>query len=185
MSSINKTMAAKKKTPAKKTPVLTKSITLQKVLEGIENLPNADGLKRIWRNNIIRLITTWKDEDESLTNEELAEKMKDVDVLPVFKDFDLFCDLVENKIVNKRTGAALELETRKQYYIAILPIIGRGGVINVDEELLKKYTDKKVEYEKLSHDVRKLNIPKRAVAQYPEMTWEAFRDGYIDFDKKK
>jgi hypothetical protein len=48
MSSNIKTMAPKKKTPAKKkTPELTKSITLQKVLEGIENLPNAAGSKRI------------------------------------------------------------------------------------------------------------------------------------------
>jgi uncharacterized protein involved in outer membrane biogenesis len=127
-------------------------------LEGIENLPNALGSKRIWRNNLFQLVATWKELDDDMTNEERAIKLKDVDVMIIIKDFQLFCDIVENKIVNKNTGASISLETRKQYYIAILPIIGRGGVIKVDEDLLKQYTDKKVEYEKLSHEVRKLNI---------------------------
>jgi len=81
---------------------LTKSITLEKVLEGIENLPNADGSKRIWRNNLIQLIATWKNVDDDLTNEERAIDLKDVDVMPVIKDFQLFCDIVENKIVNNK-----------------------------------------------------------------------------------
>jgi hypothetical protein len=168
-----------KKTQSKTT--LTKSITLKKVLDGIENLPNADGSKRIWRNNLIQLVATWKNVDDELTNEEIAEKMKDIDVMPVIKDFDLFCDIVENKIVNKVTGVAISLETRKQYFIAILPLIGCNGVINLDEETLKKYTSKKVEYEKVSHEVRKLNIPKGAVAKFSEMTWDVFKEQYHKF----
>jgi hypothetical protein len=116
-----------------------------------------------------------------MTNEERAVKLKDVDVLPIIKDFDLFCDLVENKIVNKNTGASIGLETKKQYYIAILPIIGKNGVVQLPEDIVQKYTDKKVEYEKASHEVRTLNIPKRGVAKHPTMTWDAFRDEYNAF----
>jgi hypothetical protein len=118
-------------------------ITLKHILNGIQNLPNADGSKIIWSNNIISLVATWKNEPSGLTYAETADKLEYVDVYPLLSNFDETVELIESKIVKKNDGNPIARETQKQHYIAILTIIGKSGILKLDDETSKSTVTKK------------------------------------------
>ena len=151
-------------------------VTLGDAIKCIDNLPNASGSKDIWRSNIISLAVYSLPADVrgndyfNLKYTELAEKYKDINILPLIEDFDRTVDIIEGDIVNKTNGEAISFETKKQYFYCLLTLIGKNGVINLDNETIKMYTDKKVEYDIASHNNRKTTTPKGAVAKYPDLT---------------
>ena len=186
-------MPPKNKSPPKKKvsvppppPPPPPKVTLGDAIKCIDDLPNASGSKDIWRSNIISLAVYSLPADErgtdyfNLKYTELAEKYKDINILPLIEDFDRTVDIIEGDIVNKTNGEAISFETKKQYFYAILTLIGKNGVIKLDDETIKMYTDKKVEYDIASHNNRKTTTPKGAVAKYPDLTWELFK---IEFEK--
>lgn len=182
-------MPPKKKSPPKKKasappsppPPVPPTVTLEQAIKSIDNLPNASGSKDIWRNNIISLAVYSLPADKrgtdyfNLKYAELAEKYKDINILPLIEDYERTMDIIEIDIVNKTNGEALAFETRKQYMYMLLMLIGKNGVVKLDGETTKKYTTKKEEYDILSKENRATNVPKAGVGKYPEMTWEMFK----------
>jgi len=183
---IKKKQSQKKKKQPPPPPPPPAKVTLEDAIKCIDNLPNAQGSKDIWRNNIISLAVYSLPPDErgadymNLTYKELAEKYKDINILPLIEDYDKTVDMIEGEVINKTNGQAISFETKKQFFYGILTLIGRNGVIKLDDEIIKKYTDKKVEYDIASHNNRKTTTPKGAVAKYPELTWELFK---IEFEQ--
>jgi len=179
-------MPAKKKTSKKLDPQqVIKGVSLQQALDGIAKLPNPPNTQKIWKNAIITLVyylSRPNEDDAYLTNEELAQKYKEVNVFPLFEDYDKMLSLIEsNTILNKKTQAPVGLESKKQYWYAILSIIGKNGTIQLPDETIKKYTAKKEEYDKLSHHGRKDLQPKEGVVLYPEFTYPVMTKQYNDF----
>jgi hypothetical protein len=183
---VDKSPPKTKKSPPQQNPPPPKKVTLEEAIKCIDDLPNAEGSKNIWRNNIISLGVYFVPVEErgydyfNLNYKELGEKYKDTDILPLIEDYDRTVDIIEGEIINKVNGEAIGFETKKQYFYAILVLIGKNGVIKLDTEKIKQYTDKKVEYDIASHNNRKTTTPKGAVAKHPELTWERFK---LDFEQ--
>lgn len=183
---------AKKSTPKKAKKMATppvSHVTLEEAIDGIDNLPNAEGSKRIWSNNLISLVHFSLPPDErgsdSSTYDELRERYANVDIGEIISDYNRTTDIIENQIVNKTNGKAIAIDTKKQYYFAILALCGRGGTIKLPDDVLKEYRDKKTEFEVASHNNRKLLDAKNAgVLLYPDMIWETFKYEYEDFIDK-
>ena len=182
-------MSPKKKSAAKKaahkTPPPPKKVTLADALKCISELPNPETTQKIWRASIISLsyhLAREDNADNSLTYEELAEKYADVNIKPFIEDFDKVLTLIESDTIkNKHNGEPVGLEFKKQVWYAILAIVGQNGVIDLPKETLEKYKEKKVEYDLKSTQGRKINAPKRAVLEHPDLTYPVFTRGYEDF----
>jgi hypothetical protein len=185
---IVKSSPKKRGRPAKapQQPPPPNEVTLEQAIKCIDALPNAQGSKDIWTNNITSLaifsLPAAKREADymNLTFKELADKYKDINILPLIEDFDRTVDIIEGEIINKVNGEAVGFETKKQYFYAILVLVGRNGVIKLDDETIKQYTDKKVEYDVASINNRKTPAPKGAMVKYPTLTWELFK---IEFEQ--
>ena len=182
----DKSPPKKNKSSPKQNPPPPKKVTLGEAIECIDSLPNAEGSKNIWRNNIISLGVYLVPAEEreadymNLTFKELAEKYKDINILPLIEDFDRTLDIIEGDIVNKTNGQSISFETKKQFLYCLLVLIGKNGVIKLDDETIKKYRDKKVEYDIASQNNRKTPALKGAMVKYPTLTWELFK---IEFEQ--
>lgn len=174
------------KTKTATSPPPPSKVSLQDAIKCIDALPNATGSKDIWKSSITSLamytlpIGEKQTDYMNLTYKELADKYKDIDILPLIENYDYTVDVIESEIVNKTNGQAISFETKKQYFYGILVLIGKNGVIKLNDETIKQYTDKKVEYDVASHNNRKITTPKGAVAKYPSLTWELFK---IEFEQ--
>lgn len=175
-----------KMAPKTKAPKETTTFTLQTSVEFIQSLNNPQSTKDNWIRSLVSLAANVTDGNQldnfSLTSKELQNKYKDVNLVPILKDFEKTSDVIENKITNKRTGEIISVDTKKQYYasIAIL-FIQKAGRLVVNKELKKQYEEKIKEFDKASNDKRKQNEPIRANLQYPDFDWEQIQNEYQTF----
>lgn len=168
-----------------RTAATTQHKTLKACIAFYNSLLNPDSTKSNWRRSFIGLIanTLNEGEDDILTNDELGEKFSGIDVIPIITDFEKVVGTVDG-IKSKRDGNLIAVDTKKQYYSAVVALTSnkRNNVV-MDKELLDKYKDKVQELDKASNDKRDLNQAQRGELTNEDMTWERFREGlneYID-----
>ena len=141
----------------------TGSKTLKACVTFYNSPLNPDSTKSNWRRSLIGLVanTMNEGEDDILTNDELGVTFAGIDVIPIITDFDKVLETVDG-IKSKRDGNPIAVDTKKQYYSAVVALTSnkRNNVV-MDKELLNKYKDKVMELDKASNDKRNLNQPQR------------------------
>ena len=173
--SINNTMAPKRK-------LTTGKYTLKDALKFYDSLKNPDGTKLIWKRALISLVANAEGNTDDLTNAELGMKYEKVDILTMINDYERVTDVVDNQILNSRTGQTIAVDTKKQYYSAICAMFSKKAKsIVLSKELEDKYRAKIQEYDKLSNDKRDKLMPQRGNLLYPTFTWDVIREDYDTF----
>lgn len=172
--------------PTRPTRKHTTKYTLRNALDFFESLNNATGSKKNWQRSMTVLTAYFSAfNDPNATTQEMAQELEDVDILPMLKDFDATCDLVENKIKNRKDGQDIAIDTKKQYFIALSMLFSTRNTTNgvvASKELADKYSKKANEYQELSHknrDTRRGGI--RGNALHPDLTWTDVQTKYQEF----
>lgn len=165
-------------------PLPVRVVTLEMCIRAIEALPNPASTKRIWKNNLISLANYSLPEDQrhdDMTYEEMGVALKEINMGALITDFERTRTIIEGVILNKQTGQPIIAETKKQYWFSILSIVGTNGAIQVSDEVLKQYKDKKTEYEKESHRSRKALAPTGVRLKYPDWFYEDAQREYEEY----
>lgn len=184
-----KPVQAQEPAPAPKPKIAPKprksSFTLKKCLEIINDLPNPQSSKDIWKralSNLAIFASPNPSDFEDSTTAEAAEQLADYDLGKLIRDFAQTVDVVENKTKNRKTGEDIAIETQSQMYKALSKLFGKGkGKFEVDSKLKKAYADKVKEFDAKGTDARDLNEPKAGVEEHPDITWNMLETTYNNY----
>lgn len=165
----------------------TSEFTLEEAHKHFDGLANAANSKANWKNAITVLVSYNESGqntyETNMTKNELYDKYKNVDIVQLINDFDEVEDIVENKLLSSVSKQPLAIDSKKQYYLAILRLTQKKSKLQIDKEIRDRYNDKLKEVEADSNKKRNQNKPKRAVLAYPDFTWhqaETELKQYID-----
>ena len=159
--------------------------TLQQAHTYLDSIANAANSKKNWKDCLTTLINYNQSQqntyETNMIKDELYQKFKDVNIIPLINDYDKVVDIVENKLLSSVSKQPIALDTKKQYYLSIIRLTQKKSPFQIDKKLREKYMDKLAEVESESNKQRNKNIPKRAVATYPDFTWFDAETEYKDF----
>lgn len=168
--------------PPKNKRKLSTSYTLKDALSFYDSLKNPDGTKQIWKRSLISLIANAEENTDDLTNGELGAKYETLDIVPLLKDFEKTTDVIENQILNSRTGQPIAIDTKKQYFSSIFALFSKKAKnLVLSKELEDRYKEKVQEYDKLSNDKRDKQLPQKANLLYPNFTWDVIQEEYNQY----
>ena len=117
----------------------------------------------------------------TLSKAEQFDEYKDIDIMPLIKDFDKVVEIINKIEHSKKPGQLIALETKKSYYASVLRITDKPSPFQLSKELRKLYQDKFDAIATESNDIKSLNIPKGAVKANPDFTWLVALQEYRDF----
>jgi hypothetical protein len=171
--------------PKKKTTKQSKTFTLKQALEYMNDLANATASKVNWTSALSTLVH-YSEEGENaynstLTKKEMAEKYADVNIIPLINNFDNTSNIIETQIKSSRDGNLIAIDTKKQYYLAIVRLTQKGSQYQLPKQIKEKYNDKVKEFDQASNAQRNKNEPKKANLAYPEFTWPVAQKEYDDY----
>jgi hypothetical protein len=169
----------------KKQPKMTKTFTLQQAVDFINSLKNRQRTKNGYIRQLTNLVAN-AEEDPLYSGKKSAELLQShlaVDLVPILKDFEVTSDLIENKIKSKKDGGELANDTKKQYYAAIRILMTQkaAGHLELGKELMEQYQAKVQEFDDLSNQKRRQNIPIRGNLENLDLTFEVMLKLYQDF----
>lgn len=166
----------------KNTPI-PKTYSFAKAIEFLNSLPNSQNSLDIWVRCLTMIGAYARDDREELLEDTVAQiqdVIKDDDILELLNDYEKTINIIDEEIKNKITGEDISGETRKQYYVAIETVSMKKGV-PLDKEVRAKYSERREVIEEENTGERDLNKPKRAIAKYPDLTWEQIEKEYDEY----
>lgn len=171
--------------PKKKTTKQSKTFTLKQAIEYINSLANADNSKRNW-NDALATLVHYNEEGETaynstLTKKEMADKYAEVNILPFISNVDKVVEIIEQNIKSSRDGQPIKVDTKKQYYLAIVRSSQKGSPFQLPKQIKDKYNDKVKEFDQASNQQRNKNEATKANLAYPDFTWAVVQKEYDDF----
>lgn len=153
----------------------TSEFTLEQAHNYINSLANAANSKSNWNNALTALVsyaeTDMNTFETDMTKQELYEKFKDTNIVPLISDFDEVEEIVESKLLSSVSKAPIAIDTKKGYYNAIIRLTQKKSPFQLDKETRDQYMDKLKDTEQASNKKRNMNKPQRALLAYPELTW--------------
>lgn len=165
----------------------TTEFTLEQAHNYINSLANAANSKSNWTNALTSLVsyseTNMNLHEMDMNKQELYEKYKDINIVPLISDFDEVEDIVEHKLLSSVSKQPIAIDTKKGYYNAIIRLTQKKSPFQLDKETRDQYMDKLKDTEQASNKKRNMNKPQRALLAYPELTWfdlETELKQYID-----
>jgi hypothetical protein len=177
-------MAPKKKT-TKKQPKMTETFTLQQAVDFINSLKNPQSTKDGYIRQLTNFVANAEEDPlySGKTSAELLQSHLDVDLVPILKDFEVTSDLIENKIKSTKDGGELADDTKKQYDAAIRIVMTKktAGHLELGKELMEQYKAKIKEFDDLSNQRRRQNLPIHCNLEHPDLTYEVMLKLYQDF----
>lgn len=172
--------------PPKKKPTI---FTLQEAIEYLNSLANAKASLRNWTDALATLVHYVEAKElafpTTLTKKDMADQYKDVNVVPIINDTTKVIDIIDNKIMSSRNENPISVDTRKQYYLAIIRLTQKGSPVSLPKAIKESYVDKLKDVESQSNKLRNKNEPKRGNALYPNFTWNVALKEYDDFLTEK
>lgn len=161
------------------------SYTLGEAIIYLNSTQNAKKSKDLWSDNLATLVYYNEMGQNAypvtLRKKEMIEKYQDVNLVPLLNDVDTVVDIVNNQIKSSRDGNPIAVDTRKQYYTAILRATQKGSPFRPTTDIKKQYEDKLKEAESISNKQRNQNAPTRALKEYPDFTWIKAHREYKEF----
>ena len=174
-----------KKTKKKPSKKMTETFTLKQAIDQINSLANAPNSRRNWTDALATLVHYVEEPTNphitDMTKAEMADKYADVNIVPIISDFDNVTDIVQNKIRSSRSGEIIAIDTKKQYFLAVVRLTQKDSPFQLDKELSKKYNEKVKEFDGLSNKARNTNEPKMGLAENPDFTWETAQREYDEY----
>lgn len=165
----------------------TTEFTLEDAHKHFDGLGNAANSKVNWKNSITTLVSfneSGKNTFETgMTKNELYEKYKNTDIVKLISDFDEVQDIVENRLLSSVSKQPIAVDSKKQYYNAVIRLTQKRSKFQLDKETKEQYIQALKDTEAASNTKRNQNKPKRALLEYPNFTWadaETELKKYID-----
>lgn len=163
---------------------MTEKYTLKEAIDFLKSLNNSPNTISMYTRNLINFVANVNAEPNyrMMTTNELFEKYQESDLVPILKDFDHTSNVIENEILNKDSGQPLANDTKKQYYNAIrILMVDAPGHLELEKETKQFYQEKVKYFDELSNQKRRQNIPTRANAKHPDLTYPVMQKMYNDF----
>jgi hypothetical protein len=176
-------MARKKTAP--KQPKMTETFTLKQAVDFVNSLKNPQSTKDGYIRHLTNLVANAEEDPlyNGKTSAELLQSHQEVNIVPILKDFDSTSDIIENKIKSKKDGGGIADDTKKQYYAAVRILMTKkaAGHLELGKELMEQYQAKIKEFDDLSNQRRRQNLPIRGNLEHPDLTYEVMLKLYQDF----
>lgn len=161
--------------------------SLEDAHKHFDSLGNAANSKLNWKNAITTLVTYSESGQNTFetgrTKNELFDLYKNVNIVPLISDFDEVQDIVEHKLLSSVSKQPIAVDSKKQYYNAVIRLTQKRSKFQLNKETKEQYTQALKDTEADSNRKRNENRPKRALLEYPNFTWgdvETELKNYID-----
>lgn len=162
-----------------------KRYTLKEAISYISGLANAPASRKNWMDALATLIHYVEAKDlaypTTLKKSEMADKYADVNLIPIIYDIANVSEIIDTKIMSSRNDSPIAVDTRKQFYLAIIRLTQKKSPFQLSKEVKEFYQEKLKEIETLSNQQRNKNEAKRANLKYPDFTWVVAQKEFEDF----